>query len=160
MHKGTVMYICRNMLPCLKFGSRLLDTVCGTVFTIVRSPKMTPYHQSVKLHLLYITVPKPCSSIEQTVEWPNLWWKLLSLSSTESKPPLSYLDQLIPSPLNLWVPQSWSPEDILFWLTPTLEPTEPLRSLSVDDYFGLLKRAQMMQKFFSFCYRCMCDKRG
>jgi hypothetical protein len=38
MHKGTI----RNMLPRLTFGSRLVDTFAGSVFTVVQSKKTSP----------------------------------------------------------------------------------------------------------------------
>ena len=39
-------------------------------------------------------------------------------------------------------------------------PMGPLRRLSVDNYLCLLKQAQMMHQFFSYCYSCMRDKRA
>jgi hypothetical protein len=160
MHKGTVMYIRRNMLPRLSFGSRLMNTLTGAVFYVVHSNKLSPYHQLVQLCLLYIFLPMPCIVIEQSIEWPCLCWSLLSLSGTDSKPELSYLDQTIPSPLNLRVSQSWSHEDILFRRATTLGPIEPLRRLSVNEYWALLKRLQLLQVFAHYRWRSMQNKRA
>jgi hypothetical protein len=51
---------------------------------------------------------------------------------------------MIPLPLNLCIPQSWSLDDILFCRKPMMGPRETLRRLSVDDYWSLLKRAQLL----------------
>jgi hypothetical protein len=126
IHKGTVMYIRRNMLPCLTFYLRLFDTFTGSVFVVVECNKMSPYHQLVKLRLLYVSLPKPCIAINRFIKWPNLWWTLVSLFGTDLQPELSYVDQRIPLPLNLCIPQSWSPDNILFCQTPTMGPRETL----------------------------------
>jgi hypothetical protein len=69
MHKGTVMYIRRNiMLPCLTSYLRLFDTFTGSVFMVVECSKMSPYHQLVKLSLLFISLPKSCTAIECFIE--------------------------------------------------------------------------------------------
>jgi hypothetical protein len=147
MHKGTVMYIGHNMLPCLTFGSRLFNTFAGSVFTIVESQKMSPYHQLVNLCLLYISLPMPCTAIERFIKWRNSRYTLLSLFGTQSKPKLSYLDQMIPSPLNLHIPQSWIPDDILFRWIPTMGSKETLCRLSVDDYW----LSWRLLEFFETC---------
>jgi hypothetical protein len=70
MHKVTVMYICRNMLPRLSFGSQLMDTFTGEVFSVVSCHKLSPYHQLVNLRLLFVSTPMPCIVIERRIEWP------------------------------------------------------------------------------------------
>jgi hypothetical protein len=72
MHKGTVMYLRRNMLPCLSYGSQLLDTATSKIYRVIRSQKTSPYHQLVQVRLLYISLPMPCIPIEQNIEWPSL----------------------------------------------------------------------------------------
>jgi hypothetical protein len=64
MHKATVMYLQRNMLPSLSFGSQLLDTTTGRVFSVVACHKLSPYHQLVQLRLLFVSTPLPCIAID------------------------------------------------------------------------------------------------
>jgi hypothetical protein len=64
MHKATVMYLQRNMLPRLSFGSQLLDTTTGRVFSVVACHKLSPYHQLVQLRLLFVSTPLPCIAID------------------------------------------------------------------------------------------------
>jgi hypothetical protein len=162
MHKATVMYIRRNMLPRLSFGSQLLDTATGRrVYCVIKCTKTSPYyHQLVWLELLYISLPRPCIALERQIKWPNLLWKLQVLCGTDKKPELTYLDQRIPVPMNLRVPNSWTETDVLFRKVPSICPVEALRPLSVNSYWSILKRAQSVRIFSKFRWRSMRDARA
>jgi hypothetical protein len=160
MHKATVMYLRRNMLPRLSFSSQLFDTFTGQLFFVVHSKKMSPYHQLVRLRLLYISLPVPCIALERRIDWPNLRWKLVSLCGSPPKPKLTYLDQTIPPPMNLHVPKSWKDSDILFRVIPSMGPLESKRSLSVDAYWSILKRSQLLDVFSQFRWRSMRNARA
>jgi hypothetical protein len=148
MHnKATVMYIWQNMLPRLSLGSQLLDTFMGLVFCVARCDKMSLYYQLVKL---CVSPPKPCILLVLHIDWLNLCWKLLFLCCTESKPGLPYLDQWIPTTMNLKVPQSWTETDILFCKVATNWPMEGLRPLLVNAYWTILKRSQLLWVFSQF----------
>jgi hypothetical protein len=67
---------------------------------------------------------------------------------------------MIPSFLNLRIPQSWSIDNVLFCQKPTMGPRETLRRLSVDEYWSLLKCAQLLRVFSQFCWRLLRDKRA
>lgn len=155
-----MMYLRRNILPCLSFGSQLLDTTTGRVFSVVACHKLSPYHQLVQLRLLFVSTPLPCIAIDWRIEWPNLGWKLLTLCGTESKPDLTYLDQRIPTPMNLKVPQSWNEADILFCTVPTTLPIESLRPLLVHDYWDIVKRSQLLSVFSRFQWNLMRNARA
>jgi hypothetical protein len=161
MHKATVMYIQRNMWPCLSFGSQLLERLTGKVYRVLESTKMLPYHQLVELELLYVAAPMPCMAIVRQIKWPSLGWKLVHLSGTQPKPVLNYVDQMIPSPMNLRVAKSWSKSDVLYWTAPTTGPKETLRRLSVDSYCeSVIKRSQLLRVFSHFRFRSRRDARA
>jgi hypothetical protein len=125
-----------------------LDVFTGQVCFVAKYQKTSPYYQLVQLWLLYILLPMLCIALlEQQIDWPNLWWKLLSLCGSNSKPELTYLDQMIPTPMNLCVPNSWTDLDILFCVVPSMGPMEVLRPLSLLMLTGISwKRHSQLQE--------------
>jgi hypothetical protein len=156
-HRGTVSFIRRMMVPMLPLGS-VLKSPWGHSYSVYESTKLNPYRSRLKLYRR-INLYSDCaqrSPLQIDILWPTVGWTIESVDEWEQDIPITVLFQTIPSPPQFKIPSVFGLDDCLFRpILPVCAPTFKL--LSVEDYWELVCRSQLLSELGSFKYQCERD---
>jgi hypothetical protein len=157
-HRGTVSFLRCMMMPSLPLGT-ILKSPWGDSYSVYESSKLNPYRSFLKMHRRIDLCPNNAvpSALQIKVVWPTVGWQVQNVPGWDEAIEMSYVSQKIVRAPQLMIPSAFKLDNCLF---KTIVPVyaSDFKPLSVEDYWNLGCRSQLLGEFLAFKGQCEKDK--